>query len=124
LTNPPWAGGSIFTTIQPEDTKGRNGWWIIIAEFWNRIATFRAYYPDEPPTARRFFEDISLAVNLLKTKGPLEAVMQTGGVEGGLSAKEAYEQLEEDDRKMRYLLDEYYPLFEYADTKFFSVFIA
>jgi hypothetical protein len=46
-----------------------------------------------------------------------------GGVEGGLTDKEAMDQLLEDEKKIHYLLGSYYPLFE-SDDKFFSVFFS
>jgi len=115
------AGGAILTVVKPENELEQNGWWLINVSFKGREASFRAYYSDTQPTGRAFFEDIRHALYRLKSEGPLAALAVSCSVEGGLTAKEAIDQLMNDDRKIRYVLDSYYKLFE-NDDKFFSEF--
>lgn len=118
-------GESIRTVARPENEKDPNGWWLIKASFRGREATFRAYFPDTetPPAGRAFFENIHHALYRLQSEGPLEALAVLGSVEGGLTAREALDQLGDDDRKIRYLLGSHYSFFKNED-KFFSVFFA
>jgi hypothetical protein len=113
----------INTTVKPENKKEKNGWWSIIVSFRGCETSFRAYYPDKKPTGREFFEDIHHAVYRYKSEGPLAALAVLGSVEGGLTAKEAFDKLMDDDKKIRRMLGKDYYLFE-NDEKFFPVFFS
>ena len=115
--------GLIRTFTRPENEQKPDGWWLIAAKFRGREVAFRAYYTEKPPKGPRFFEDLRHVFYLLRNEGPLVAVAAYGSIEGGLTNKEAVDQLLEDERKTRYLLGSYYPLFE-SDEKFFSVFFS
>ena len=112
---------AITITLLKEIEEDHHGWWIINAAFKGRDATFRAYYPDKAPSARTFFDDIHHALYRLKTEGPLAAISILGGVEGGLTANEALDQLMGDQKKIQYLLGSHYTLFE-NDERFFTAF--
>lgn len=120
----------ISTVVKPENEQELNGWWVITASFKGREASFRAYYPDSPPTGRSFFQDISHTLYCLKNEGTyasqgmLAVLVRLGSVEGGLTAKEALYKLREDEKKIRYLFDEYYFDFENGDEKFFAEYFA
>lgn len=121
--NPPWAGDSIFTVVKPENEHDNNGWWTINVSFQGRDATFRAYYPGAKPTGKAFFEDIWHALYRLQSEGALAALAVLGSIEGGLTAKEALDQLMDDDKKIQGLLGSYYKHFQ-NDDRFFAVFFS
>jgi len=111
----------IRTIVKPDSEKDKDGWWLIRVSFRGGETTFRAYYPEKKPTGRVFFQDIHHALYRLKSEGLLNALAVLGSVEGGLTAKEALEQLMDDEKKIRRMLGKYYYLFE-NDDKFFQVF--
>lgn len=120
----------ITTVVKPENDQAQNGWWVIKASFKGREASFRAFYPDGPPTGKSFFEDMSHTLYCLRNEGMyasqglLAVLVRLGSVEGGLTAEEALDRLKADDQKIRYLLDDYYFYFENGDEKFFAQFFA
>lgn len=124
--HPAW----ITTVVKPASGQKPNGWWVITVSFKGREASFRTYHPGGPPTGRSFFEDISHALHCLKhegasaSQGMLGVLMRLGSVDGGLTAKEALEKLQDDEKKIRYLLDKYYFNFENGDEKFFAQYFA
>jgi hypothetical protein len=119
--NEPWDPAKIKTVVKPDNEKEKAGWWLITVCFRGGETTFRAYYPEKKPTGRVFFQDVHHALYRLESEGPLTALAVLGSIEGGLTAKEALEQLMDDEKKIRRLLGNYYYLFE-NDEKFFQVF--